>query len=284
MDYNDKKLYEILSTGWMSANSYIDWKNTCPCELKEYNNNVVKYGIKPMLRDLIDNSENIKIDTHKVCLLEKDIFAKFMIITMSYTENDPEFDNVRIQLLTDDKKTPLFSNGTLNVNNISLLYDNIVKLPKSPLKDDLYKELLTIQGYAYKDFQIINKDSALPELGLHLLCHELMHTIADKVSVEKLREKKANGDEDVNEYFARLASRYLKESGKYESILGSTTTEEMKNTKNDENHNEHGVYGVLLDKGKRFQETTMTLKKLQDGAKFYFQGGKFPEYFNVSSK
>lgn len=59
-----------------------------------------------------------------------------------------------------------------------------------------------------------------------------MHTMANETSVCKLRQNaECLGDEDVNEYFARLSSYYCMKSDNaetYKDVLGGTTTEEMK--------------------------------------------------------
>jgi hypothetical protein len=69
----------------------------------------------------------------------------------------------------------------------------------------------SVQGKAFGHTVVLNKGSAEPSVGLHLLTHELMHTLADPTTVRALLDSDSPthihmGDEGPNEFFARLAS------------------------------------------------------------------------------
>jgi hypothetical protein len=75
----------------------------------------------------------------------------------------------------------------------------------------LMEAFVSIQGQAFGSTFAINRDSAEPSVGLHLLTHELMHTLADPTTVRALLDSDSPthihmGDEGPNEFFARLAS------------------------------------------------------------------------------
>lgn len=76
---------------------------------------------------------------------------------------------------------------------------------------DVMKESSTIQGKAFGDTVVINRDSAESSVGLHLLTHEMMHTLADKNTVASLTDsgKILLADEGPNEFFARLGSLFV---------------------------------------------------------------------------
>lgn len=261
MEYNDT-LFKKLSDGWNATNG-IDWKNTSDDKLKNYCCTVVELGIKPMLKDLLGENEIIP-QSNSIILLEKETFAKLYIPTI-YEERfyKDDFAKLSEETITDTTKI---------INNA---YEIIRK--KSSDIESCLPEGKSIQGFAYNEWQIINKDAAISELGMHLICHELMHTIANKTSVEVLR-KEEMGDEDVNEYFARLATQYiLSNSAICPSVIGGTTIEEMRKKPNG-CHNAHGTYGTLLDKREWYKRMNeVNLKELAD---FYFKGDHSIEFIN----
>ena len=52
---------------------------------------------------------------------------------------------------------------------------------------------------------LLNSEAISSKFGLHLVCHEIMHTLASPLTVQNLR-KQSYGDEAINEFFARLAT------------------------------------------------------------------------------
>lgn len=77
-------------------------------------------------------------------------------------------------------------------------------------KSEITAATCAIQGQAINGIPCINTDKAEQSVGLHLLTHEIMHTIADPKVADALRALQSMGDEGPNEFFARLASIHLK--------------------------------------------------------------------------
>lgn len=281
-----EKIFEQIYNGW-DTTGRINWKSVDESTLKKYCQFIINNGIVPMLNDLgINLPIDPKVHADNVYALDKETFSKLMIITFPEDEEYKDFYDKRNEIIKNGVKKepedilPLCMGEKLNIGSIIPLYEEIMKLKGNPYGCEACDECQVFQGYSYKKNQIINKDSASSELGLHLLCHELMHTMANETSVCKLRQNaECFGDEDVNEYFARLSSYYCMKSGNaepYENFLGGTTTEEMKKSK-DPLHGLNGSYGVLIKKRKRFDK--MTVDRLKEIARFYFKGEKAPENF-----
>jgi len=74
------------------------------------------------------------------------------------------------------------------------------------LSQAIIEDFSNVQGKAFGETVVINQGSAEASVGLHLLTHELMHTLADPETVNTLRGSATMGDEGPNEFFARLAS------------------------------------------------------------------------------
>lgn len=280
-----EKILEQIYNGW-DTTGRINWKSVDESELKKYYQFIINNGILPMLNDLGINPIAQKVHADNVYALDKETFSKLMIITFPEDEENKGFYDKRNEIIKNGVKKepeyilPLCTDEKLNIGSIIPLYEEIMKLKGNPYGSLIFDECQVFQGYAYKKNLIINKDSAFSELGLHLLCHELMHTMANETSVCKLRQNaECLGDEDVNEYFARLSSYYCMKSDNaetYKDVLGGTTTEEMKKSK-DKSHGLNGSYGVLIKERKRFDK--MTVDRLKEIARFYFKGEKAPENF-----
>lgn len=280
-----EKILEQIYNGW-DTTGRINWKSVDESELKKYYQFIINNGILPMLDDLGINPIVPKVHADNVYALEKETFSKLMIITFPEDEDNKGFYDKRNEIIKNGVKKepedilPLCTDEKLNIGSIIPLYEEIMNLRNKPYTNDIYSIYYETQGYAYKKNLIINKDSASSELGLHLLCHELMHTMANETSVCELRQNAEYlGDEDVNEYFARLSSYYCMKSDNvepYKNFLGGTTTEEMKKSK-DKSHDLNGSYGVLIKERKRFDN--MTVDRLKEIARFYFNGEKAPENF-----
>lgn len=93
------------------------------------------------------------------------------------------------------------------------------------LSQTLSADFSSVQGKAFGETVAINQGSAEASVGLHLLTHELMHTLADPTTVATLRQTAHMGDEGPNEFFARLASSTM-------NLDQSTSTEQTPYTLN----------------------------------------------------
>lgn len=74
------------------------------------------------------------------------------------------------------------------------------------LSETMDEMFSSVQGKAFGNTVVLNQGSAEASVGMHLLTHELMHTLADPSTVDTLRQTAHMGDEGPNEFFARLAS------------------------------------------------------------------------------
>lgn len=247
MKYDDS-LFKKLSNGWMADECKVDWKKTDDKELCQYTEWIINDGINPMLKDL-GISKTIKFG--KVILLDAKVLGLGLILKDSLGATKVAFEEIINNGLDFETKKSNFKTKYPNFENLDVCIDFESEVSAFAAYDNIY----------------INRDIAQNNFGLHLLCHEIMHLYADSRSVECMRANCKMGDEDVNEYFARLASQYLDQKEEYKPYVGSTTLDNMTNNL-DGYHNYHGAYGKLLDDRKRFNE--MSLDKLKQYAKFYF--------------
>ena len=101
---------------------------------------------------------------------------------------------------------------------------------------------------------LINKDIVPEQVGLHLICHEVMHYLASEKTVEQLRKGKDMGDEAINEFFARLATTIfnsIDDSNK--TISGYTLWDNEDIFKEESTHTESlGLYGKLMASEQNF--------------------------------
>lgn len=225
----DKDFITAVAKGW-SCKTSIDWKIVSTAELSKYCKQV-EDAISQTMKDILKISDfECKVEPKRIVLLEKEAFGQLGVLVW----NQNKCDVIR-ELIVNE-----FSN-------------DIIKEKYDAFEADYSKEQCrnyygNIQGAACFGYQIINKDTALKELGLHLLCHEVLHTLANPQAVLKLRKGSPTGDEATNEFIARIISRH--------ECLGGTTTEEMKNNSDtDDYHNNHGVYRKLIDKEGFAQKT-----------------------------
>jgi len=121
----------------------------------------------------------------------------------------------------------------------------------------------------------INKDKAITGQGLHLIIHEMMHSLADP-SVKAIfrgKEGLVLGDEGVNEFFARLVHLIFKSltGDVFNSIIGSPKGGGAHG--NLFSANNRGVYGDLMN---RMEYTDLEHfydeDELMRLARFYFLG------------
>lgn len=136
------------------------------------------------------------------------------------------------------------------------------KLAELKLIDDIDNkkfetEMLELNGRTFgcsnKSNVLLNKGAIFPELGLHLVCHEIMYSLASPIAVNELREINY-GDEAINEFFARLATLIFNsmDEKKNPIIAGYTLWE------GDliyPHSNELGLYGSLMECDKWLQDS-----------------------------
>lgn len=258
MQYNDN-LFKKLQQGWSDPeDAGIDWTKLAGEELETHISTIFNNGITPMLKDIIGGEFSCNVS---MILMPKDVFGQFSVL--AHDAQNKEIDVMSISHA-----------------DIIELYDNFEGIEADqdydkPKSAGFYSEG---QGMAYNNVIIINSSIALKDHGLHLLSHELMHTIANNDAVLALRTNDSMGDEAVNEFFARLATQYLIASGVDAKLCGITTTEEMKSS-TDANHDDWGAYGKRIKTSCdicKVVDSTDKLKALKALAEFYFLGKERP--------
>jgi hypothetical protein len=113
---------------------------------------------------------------------------------------------------------------------------------------------------------LINIDFVPKQIGLHLICHEIMHYLASGDAVKELR-KETMGDEAINEFFARLATTIFNSMDVPNNIaISGYTLWNNEDVFND--HSDHsktlGLYG-----------------KLMASEKYFYDEKKYPKYKDV---
>lgn len=140
----------------------------------------------------------------------------FKIATQTSTSQSPVL-NALIQASFRDagvdlaQKTPLDAKACVaiaeklgpQVQTIQSAANDALTHALSETMDEMFS---SVQGKAFGNTVVLNQGSAEATVGLHLLTHELMHTLADPDTVTQLRDSAHMGDEGPNEFFARLAS------------------------------------------------------------------------------
>ncbi|MBO5499159.1 MAG: hypothetical protein J5990_07165 [Bacteroidales bacterium] len=272
MEYNDE-LFTKLQQGWDEPkNACVDWANLTESQLGEYIKSIIESGIKPMLKALVNADETlINVPAEKVVLLSKGEFSLIMGLYEYGEDGNTQKKKELIKRLSD---TTSILEAAKSFREINFLY--YIGL------DDCLSVCEGVQGFAIAGFQLINKDAAVKELGLHLICHELLHTIANSSAVNNLRLGDSMGDEAVNEFFARLATQYLIASGKVlPTICGITTTLQMKDAKGKGGeHDEWGTYGKRIKTSCdicKVVNSSNKLSALKALARFYFLGEERPK-------
>lgn len=271
MDYNNE-LFTKLQQGWDEPkDACVDWANLPEKKLSEYINAIIEFGIKPMMKDLLETDGLINISEVKVVLLSKEELSLIMGLYEYSEDGETRKDKELIQCLSAANSI-LDTAQSFREKN-SCYYSGL---------DNCLSVYEEVQGFAIAGFQLINKDAAVKELGLHLICHELMHTIANNSAVDNLRSENSMGDEAVNEFFARLATQYLIASGKVcANICGITTTQQMKDAKGKGGeHDEWGTYGKRIKTSCdicKVVNSSNKLSALKALARFYFLGEDRPK-------
>lgn len=251
MEYNDE-LFTKLQRGWDEPKeSEVNWN----CVRKNISN-LIANGIQPMLDDLLGINHGKIMPTEKcVRILAPDNFIRVVSL-----------EHLRVPTVKDYLET---------LDNTQLIVDYKNEYGHQELSTEGYMEAIALFGY-----QLIREDTSMKSLALHLVCHEMMHTIASERAVESLRSENLMGDEAVNEFFARLATQYLIASGVVDKKLcGITTTEEMKSMPT-LNHDDWGAYGKRIKTSCdicKVVNSSNKLSALKALARFYFLGEERPK-------
>ena len=237
----DNSMISQLCQGWKDDN-YINWQNVTKDQLNSWCIRI-ENAINRTINEVLEiNSYKCKVDHNKIVLMDGETFGKFAVIL---------WDAPNDLALTDIVKS------NFDASKINIYYEGIDKPADTQDydKEGCRKDYSSIQGLSYKEYQIINKMSADGRLGLHLLCHEIFHTLASPCYVEELRTKNSMGDEATNEFIARLVSK--------ENNLGCTTTDEMSEIPDTQaQHNKYGCYGKALHEEKFCSKEPDDIKKI----------------------
>lgn len=241
----------------------LDWEKLTDYEITNDEKDLFEFGINPMLDILKVDRISLNVPIH---LLNQE---EFMYVTYLATED------------------PMYTfKSTGNKEEALKLYNNTEKVTESGLTKILQEVFTKSQAMAIGYTVVINRTAVPKTVGLHLICHEIMHLLANTTTVTEMRTPEPNlQDEAVNEFFARLATYfyinhsadkrvdYIKNVG-----LTSFSTIDDKDTYHDR---ELGLYGKFMRKDKYLQycfnksdeNCVDSIKKL---AQFYFKGDKDP--------
>lgn len=254
MIYNDD-LFIKLQKGWDEPKEgEVNWD----CVMINISK-LIDCGIQPMLNDLLGINHGGKIPDKKyVRILDPENFVRVVSLDKDYKSVVEDF------LDTLDSKT-LIKTYEKEYGNNACCTDDFM------------------EGIALFGYQIIREDTSMKSLALHLICHEMMHTIANQDTVNQLRTAEDSmGDEAINEFFARLATQYLIASKEVcPTICGITTTQQMKDDKrHNRDHNEWGTYGKRISTSSDICTVLNSADKLaalKSLARFYFLGEERPQ-------
>lgn len=167
--------------------------------------------------------------------------------------------------------------------------DKYTKETESTLFKFLSEQYSGPQAFAVGDTVFVNKEKADPRIGLHLICHEIMHILASKDTVAKMRGETPDlQDEPVNEFFARLATYFFihgqsEDVNERKKIAGLTYFDSELFAANAPNHNETlGLYGKLMTTDQYLQNDKWNyddsaVEYAKALAAFYFCGANEPE-------
>jgi hypothetical protein len=255
--------------GWLTPGSGVDWSVVTQQNLEQFQRDVIDHGIEPLFRDLFGDDEGN---------LPQQIQSRL----------DNVAGNVKI-FSRDEFALRSWYNAEMhdgNHNNnpaaTGLQMIRIYAAQQGVLEADIVDAYGGPQGQAFGGFQTINAGSASPEQGLHLLIHETMHDLTDPNYQATLRLQQL-GEECVNEFFARLATQYFKNSefvnspaGQgYQNMIGSPNGGVTPGTAANLYATEgRGVYGdLMMSEGYVPINGQMEAEQLRAFADQYFRDG-----------
>ena len=222
----DSEKIAKICDGWDDGRP-VDWRLVGRNELTEYCA-TIKTAIEKTVNNLFGiNNYSCLINAEKIILLNKETFGRLGVLLWDKNCKD---DLTKIE------------ENKFNRELIDTMFNGFDGIPGNVdyNKCECFCLYSNVMATSYDGYIIINIDKTESKLGLHLLCHEIFHSLASPAVVENLRKEGGNmGDEATNEFIARLVS--------LENDLGCTTTVDMK-LPSDEVHDETGCYGKLLKK------------------------------------
>ncbi|BDD08303.1 hypothetical protein FUAX_07350 [Fulvitalea axinellae] len=254
--------------GWHD-NSRVDWSQATNEWLAQMQENVIRYGIEPLITELLDHLppevrrpvfERMGSALGKLRIYNRQEFAvrsyHFAWVEKGGAGSRP-YDEIEQEVIGYWKE----------------------KVSRYDPKEKILKEIEDvnggIQGQAMDGYQCINAGGAFPGQGLHLIIHETMHNLAHPGFAESLR-KTPLGDEGLNEYFARLATLTLRKHPiTEESLAGFIGSPkggiERSNSSATKALSGRGVYGDLMDQdGYHKIKKNISREELVALAKKYF--------------
>ena len=223
-----------------------------------------------------DNYDDKDLEKAAKSIIDRGILAFFKEIGVENNVTSPKcflIDPNSMMMLN-----MLINNEESNINNEDIFVNcnksceaiDVIhkKFTEKKLDFDFIKTYAKMQGLAFKKNVFINKTFAYPELGLHVLTHEIMHTLANENAVKVLREgmNNDNRDEGINEFFARVISLFLMKENQQYGLSA-----------NDEKIPFQGVYASNIKEDKYLcsikDEIDKNMKeKIMMLGKFYFMG------------
>lgn len=246
----------------------LDWDQLKSDDIKKLVESLVAFGINPMFNEL--GLDNCKREI-TVKLLNKEAFAYTAFLDTYSTIAHTGLDNLK--------------------NNAVAFCSEKFKMNDDDSLSFIERNYGTDYGMGIVDFNliIINKSIVTKTFGLHLICHEIMHLLANQETVAEMRGKNPNfQDEAVNEYFARLAMCFyinstVEEQENRRKIAGLTYFHNDLFVNHPQHNRELGLYGKLMYEDKYMinkKWDKMTDDKCVDYikllAQFYFGGGTDP--------
>ena len=256
---------EILDTAYYGFMYEEDYPVSNVCFSKDNLENL-NVAIKKMFRLLNIEKDFSDLDKIRVFFLDKATFCFAYYCSVfgnDFLYTDDKKDNVK------DLACKLYKKQTYTTQND----DEIVEII------EVFKNLI---AHANKTSILINKTTVPPQLGLHLVCHEIMHSLASPDAVGELRkdgtDEKTYGDEAINEYFARLATLIFNsiDVPKNKQISGYTNWNDEEFFNFPPHSKELGLYGELLAnlRDEKWNDNYDAVESVKELARFYFLGEK----------
>lgn len=231
-----KEKIEEAYDGWNNSGMGIDWITVTQNNLDEYQMAAIEYGIKPMLKDILGLEEISEDLNNKI----EAVKGKMRVI------NEEEF-KVRNMCNAYQEELGLAPNDIATMDITELKAKAISFLTKfGEASAENFFDNYSDQGVRIGDYIFANRSKASKDLGIHLIIHECMHSIANSKFVESLGTGSLQ-DEGINEFFSRLATLKLKEyldsdeKNPYIEYLGAPGKSDAPES------NGNGIYGKHME-------------------------------------
>lgn len=190
---------------------YNDWEN-----ISIDINNIFTYGINPMAKMLGIEIQSKIINVHYIGQ-ELFIYNNFLNACSESYKYSSDIDSCKL-----DAKILMTENHTEDPEYLQKYYNDYAV----SIGEDI----------------LINSTIYNEQFGLHLVVHEIMHSLSNSDTVIKLRKRNEMGDEAINEFFARLVTLIYRKGGG--DSAGFTTFDEIKGALYYDD--KIGCYGKLL--------------------------------------